>query len=144
MWKDLSLIIDKEEKEGVEEHGRIWSSMVIKANYSFDMSKENPVLTISEEMGFNIEKGTWVKYPELREDFQEVIDGTITQLEEEFDVSGIIWNKELVTTYQNFIDECNKRKDIVDIISKSSSFHEATIEGEQKESILIKDFKKFK
>jgi hypothetical protein len=133
-------MIDKEEKEGVEEHGRIWSSMVIKANYSFDLSKEDPVLTISEEMGFNIEKGTWVKYPDLREDFQEVFDGTLSKLETEFDVSGIIWNKELVTTYQNFIDECNKRKDIVDIISK----HHKEETPEVKESLITKKFKKFR
>jgi hypothetical protein len=66
-------------------------------------------------------------------------------LETEFDVSGIIWNKELVTTYQNFIDECNKRKDIVDIISKHHTWSSGKEETpEVKESLITKKFKKFR
>jgi hypothetical protein len=134
-------MIDKEEKEGVEEHGRIWSSMVIKANYSFDLSQEDPVLTFSDELLFDIDKGTWVKHPDLKEDFQEILDGEISEAEGGIihALFGQVWNKELVTTYQNFIDECNKRKDIVDIISKHK---EET--PEVKESLITKKFKKFK
>lgn len=133
-------MIDKEEKEGVKEHGRIWSSMVIKANYSFDLSQENPVLTISDHLIFDIDKGTWAKHPDLKEDSQEILDGEISEAEASDGLSGLVWNKELVTTYQNFIDECNKRKDIVDIISK----YQKEETPEVKESLITKKFKKFK
>ena len=51
----------------------------------------------------------------------EILDGDINSETEKNlvdELSGTIFNTELVTTYQIFIDECNKRKDIVDIISK--------------------------
>jgi hypothetical protein len=48
--------------------------------------------------------------------------------------ANTIFNKELVTTYQIFIDECNNRKDIVDIMSK-------TITPKVEERLRIKRFK---
>lgn len=117
-------MIDKTEKEGVEEHGRIWSSAVIKFDYKFDLAAENPTLTFSNGLLFDIEKGTWVKNDKVSMDSVEVLDGEINPETEKNladALSGTIWNQELVTTYNVFIDECNKRKDIVDIISKHHS-----------------------
>ena len=141
-------MIDKTEKEGVEEHGRIWSSAVIKFDYKFDLVAENPTLTFSNGLLFDIEKGTWVKNDKVSMDSVEVLDGEINPETEKNladALSGTIWNQELVTTYKTFIDECNKRKDIVDIISKHHSGvakPEETQEPAVAESLITK-FNKF-
>ena len=72
----------------------------------------------------------------------ETLDGEIEKDENLVELlNGVIFNKELVTTYQAFIDEVNKRKDIVDIISK----HESTLQKEPvKEGLIVKKFNKFK
>jgi NAD(P)H-hydrate repair Nnr-like enzyme with NAD(P)H-hydrate epimerase domain len=70
----------------------------------------------------------------------EILDGDINPETEKNLVdglSGTIFNKELVTTYQIFIDECNKRKDIVDIMSKTITPKEVEV----KERLRIKKFK---
>lgn len=137
-------MIDKEEKEGVKEHGRIWSSAVIKFSYKFDLSLENPTFTMSNPLIFDINTGQWVKNEQVDHMSRvETLDGEIDKdeknLTELFD--GVIFNKELVTTYQAFIDEVNKRKDIIDIISK----HEPTLQKEPvQEGLIVKKFNKFK
>ena len=116
--------IAAEGKTELEEHGRIWSSAVIKFDYKFDLAAENPTLTFSNASLFDIEKGTWVKNDDISMDSVEVLDGEINPETEKNladGLAGTIWNQELVTTYNVFIDECNKRKDIVDIISKYHS-----------------------
>jgi hypothetical protein len=120
-------MIDKEEKDGVLEHGRIWSSCVIKFDYKFDLTQENPTLTLSDALLYNIETGKF-EQNELATSMNkvEVIDGDInTESVEESDINqfigGVIFNQNLEITYQQFIDEVNKRKDIIDIISKHSS-----------------------
>ena len=135
-------MLDKQLKDGekIEEHGRIQSSAVIKFNYKFDLSLENPTLTFSNGLLFDIEKGTWVKNEKIDMDKVEILDGDINPETEKnlVDVlSGTIFNKELVTTYQIFIDECNKRKDIVDIMSKTITPKEVEV----KERLRIKKFK---
>ena len=134
---DKELAVDG--KTELEEHGRIWSSGVIKFDYKFDLSLESPTFTISNGLLFDIEKGTWVKSDKVNMDKVEVLDGDINPESEKQLVDallGTIFNKELVTTYQIFIDECNKRKDIVDIISKH---HKEEVEV--KERLRIKKFK---
>ena len=71
-------MIDKEEKEGINEHGRIWSSSVIKFDYNFDLVPENPVFTISNSLLYDIDKGTWVNN-ELAESVNQStpLDGVI-------------------------------------------------------------------
>jgi hypothetical protein len=135
-------MLDKQLKDGekIEEHGRIQSSAVIKFNYKFDLSLENPTLTFSNGLLFDIEKGTWVKNEKIDMDKVEILDGDINPETEKNLVdglSGTIFNKELVTTYQIFIDECNKRKDIVDIMSKTITPKEVEV----KERLRIKKFK---
>jgi len=133
---DKELAVDG--KTELDEHGRIWSSCVIKFDYKYDLSLENPTLTFSNGLLFDIEKGTWVKSDEANMDKVEILDGDITEEEKNLadKLLGTIFNKELVTTYQIFIDECNKRKDIVDIISKH---HKEEVEV--KERLRIKRFK---
>lgn len=137
-------MIDKTEKEGVEEHGRIWSSAVIKFDYKFDLTSENPTLTFSNALLFDIEKGTWVKNEDISMDTVEVLDGEVNPETEKAladELSGTIWNQELVITYKTFIDECNKRTDIVDIISKHHSGvakPETTQEPAVAESLITK------
>lgn len=134
---DKELAVDG--KTELAEHGRIWSSGVIKFDYKFDLSLEIPTFTISNGLLFDIEKGTWVKSDKVNMDKVEILDGDINPETEKQLVDallGTIFNKELVTTYQIFIDECNKRKDIVDIISKH---HKEEVEV--KERLRIKKFK---
>ena len=135
-------MLDKELSDGekIEYHGRIQSSAVIKFNYKFDLSLENPTLTFSNGLLFDIEKGTWVKNEKIDMDQVEILDGDVDSEKEKQlvdGISGTIFNKELVTTYQIFIDECNKRKDIVDIMSKTVT----PKKEEVKESLRIKRFK---
>ena len=135
-------MLDKQLRDGekIEENGRIQSSAVIKFNYKFDLSSENPTLTFSNSLLFDIEKGTWVKNEKIDMDEVEILDGDINPETEKNLVdglSGTIFNKELVTTYQIFIDECNKRKDIVDIMSKTITPKEVEV----KERLRIKKFK---
>ena len=135
-------MLDKQLRDGekIEEHGRIQSSAVIKFNYKFDLSLENPTLTFSNSLLFDTEKGTWVKNEKVDMDKVEILDGDISPETEKNLVeglSGTVFNKELVTTYQIFIDECNKRKDIVDIMSKTITPKEVEV----KERLRIKKFK---
>ena len=135
-------MLDKQLRDGekIEEHGRIQSSAVIKFNYKFDLSLENPTLTFSNSLLFDTEKGTWVKNEKVDMDKVEILDGDISPETEKNLVeglSGTVFNKELVTTYQIFIDECNKRKDIIDIMSKTITPKEVEV----KERLRIKKFK---
>jgi hypothetical protein len=135
-------MLDKQLKDGekMEEHGRLQSSAVIKFNYKFDLSLENPTLTFSNGLLFDIEKGSWIKNEKIDMDNVEILDGVVnpeTEKQLVDQLSGTIFNKELVTTYQIFIDECNKRKDIVDIISKTITPKEVEV----KERLRIKKFK---
>lgn len=135
-------MLDKQLSDGeeMEEHGRIQSSAVIKFDYKFDLSLENPTLTFSNGLLFDIEKGTWMKNEKIDMDQVEILDGDVDSESEKQLVeglSGTVFNKELVTTYQIFIDECNKRKDIVDIMSKTIT----PKKEEVKESLRIKRFK---
>ena len=135
-------MLDKQLSDGeqIEEHGRVQSSAVIKFNYKFDLSLENPTLTMSNGLLFDIEKGTWVKNEKIDMDKVEILDGDVDSKKEKELVdalSGTIFNKELVTTYQIFIDECNKRKDIVDIMSKTITPKEVEV----KERLRIRKFK---
>jgi hypothetical protein len=135
-------MLDKQLRDGekIEEHGRIQSSAVIKFNYKFDLSLENPTLTFSNSLLFDTEKGTWVKNEKVDMDKVEILDGDVDSESEKQLVeglSGTVFNKELVTTYQIFIDECNKRKDIVDIMSKTITPKEVEV----KERLRIKKFK---
>lgn len=135
-------MIDKEEKDGVKEHGRIWSSAVIKFNYKFDLSKDVPTLEISNPLLFNIESGQWVKSDKIDLDKVVELDGINDDdtFAEEF--SGTVFNKPLEVTYQQFIDEVNKRKDIVDIISKHE-FSEKPKEEAKVEKVITR-FNQFK
>ena len=66
----------------------------------------------------------------------EVLDGEVNPKTEKAladALAGTIWNQELVTTYKTFIDECNKRTDIVDIISKH---HSGVAKPETKEPVV--------
>jgi hypothetical protein len=135
-------MLDKQLRDGekIEEHGRIQSSAVIKFNYKFDLSLENPTLIFSNSLLFDTEKGTWVKNEKVDMDKVEILDGDVDSESEKQLVeglSGTVFNKELVTTYQIFIDECNKRKDIVDIMSKTITPKEVEV----KERLRIKKFK---
>jgi len=119
-------MLDKEEKEGIQEHGRIWSSSVIKFDYKFDLAPENPVFTISNSLLYDIDKGTWVNN-ELADSVNQntPLDGVIDEehekeLQDFF--NGAIWNQDLLITYQNFIDECNKRQDMLKIITTHHKF----------------------
>jgi len=113
-------MVDKEEKEGVEKHGRIQSSAVIKFNYKFDLSKDVPTLEMSNALLFNIETGKWEKNEDASKMNQiEEIDGKYQKSEEaglEELFGAVVFNKELETTYQKFIDELNKRDDTKEII----------------------------
>jgi hypothetical protein len=138
--------IAAEGKTELEEHGRIWSSAVIKFDYKFDLSQENPTLTFSNGLLFDIEKGTWVKNEKLSMDSVETLDGEINPETEKSladALSGTIWNQELVIPYKTFIDECNKRKDMVDIISKHHSGVEKPEETKEVAESLITKFNKF-
>jgi hypothetical protein len=136
--------IAAEGKTELEEHGRIWSSAVIKFDYKFDLAAENPTITFSNALLFDIEKGTWVKNVDTEMNSSEVLDGEVNAETEKAladGLAGTIWNQELVTTYKTFIDECNKRKDIVDIISKHHSGvakPETTQEPAVAESVITK------
>jgi len=136
--------IAAEGKTELEEHGRIWSSAVIKFDYKFDLASENPTLTFSNALLFDIEKGTWVKNEDIKIDTVEILDGEVNPETEKAladSLAGTVWNQELVTTYKTFIDECNKRKDIVDIISKHHSGvakPETTQEPTVAESVITK------
>jgi len=136
--------ISAEGKTELEEHGRIWSSAVIKFDYKFDLAAENPTLTFSNALLFDIEKGTWVKNEDIKIDTVEILDGEVNPETEKAladSLAGTVWNQELVTTYKTFIDECNKRKDIVDIISKHHSGvakPEETQEPAVAESVITK------
>jgi hypothetical protein len=137
--------ISAEGKTELEEHGRIWSSAVIKFDYKFDLAAENPTLTFSNALLFDIEKGTWVKNEDIKIDTVEILDGEVNPETEKAladSLAGTVWNQELVTTYKTFIDECNKRKDIVDIIFKHHSGvakpEEATQEPAVTESVITK------
>ena len=119
-------MLDKEEKEGIREHGRIWSSSVIKFDYKFDLVPENPVFIISNSLLYDIDKGSWVN-DELADSVNQntPLDGVIDdehekELQDFF--NGIIWNQDLLITYQNFIDECNKRQDMLKIITTHHKF----------------------
>jgi len=109
-------MLDKEEKEGIQKHGRIQSSAVIKFNYKFDLSKDVPTLEMSNAVLFNIETGNWEKNEKV-ENMNKIheIDG---EYEDDLDdlFGSVVFNTELVTTYQNFIDELNKRDDTKEII----------------------------
>lgn len=132
-------MIDKTEKEGVEEHGRIWSSAVIKFNYRFDLSKDIPTFTTSDSLIFNIENGIWEKNERIESiNGTEELDGDIESAEKELveHFMGIIWNQDLLITYQKFIEECNKRKDVIDIISKHYSMNKSNDKEKIKEGII--------
>jgi len=126
-------MLDKEEKEGIQEHGRIWSSSVIKFDYSFDLAPENPVFTISNSLLYDIDKGTWVNN-ELAESVNQTspLDGIIDD-EHEKELQDIIWNQDLLITYQNFIDECNKRQDIIKIITTHHKFSQPQASPQEKD-----------
>jgi hypothetical protein len=136
--------IAAEGKTELEEHGRIWSSAVIKFDYKFDLAAENPTLTFSNGLLFDIEKGTWVKNDKVSMGSVEVLDGEVNPETEKNladALSGTVWNQELVTPYKTFIDECNKRADIVDIISKHHSGVEKPAETQEPvvaESLITK------
>lgn len=129
-------MIDKEEKDGVQEHGRIWSSAVIKFSYKFDLSKDVPTLEISNPLLFNIENGQWAKSNKINWSDEVVeLDGLVDDDAFAKEFSGTVFNQPLEVTYQQFIDEVNKRKDIVDIISKH--FAEQPKEEESKEEVKV-------
>lgn len=128
-------MLDKEEKEGIRKQGRIQSSAVIKFNYKFDLSKDIPTLEIKDASLFNIENGKW-EISDRIEDLNKIeeLDG---EIDEELVFSGVIFNKDLVTTYQNFVDELNKRDDTREIIE--DRFKDVVTERK-----TIKSFKRFK
>lgn len=131
-------MLDKAEKEGIKEHGRIQSSAVIKFNYKFDLSKDIPTFEVKDASLFNIETGKF-ELSDRIDDMNTVteLDGEIN--EEYWEENGTIFNKDLVTTYQNFIDELNKRTDLKEIIKDRFQDQDVVTEGK-----LIKSFKKFK
>jgi hypothetical protein len=133
-------MLDKEEKEGVQKHGRIQSSAVIKFNYKFDLSKDVPTFELKDATLFNIETGKFDVSDKVRGmNGVEELDGEVTdELFSEY-FGGAIFNKDLVTTYQNFVDELNKRSDLKEIIE--DRFKDATVVAESK---TIKSFKRFK
>jgi hypothetical protein len=132
-------MLDKEEKEGVQKHGRIQSSAVIKFNYKFDLSKDVPTFELKDATLFNIETGKFEVSDKVRGmNGVEELDGEVTdELFSEY-FGGAIFNKELVTTYQNFVDELNKRDDLKEIIQ--DRFKDVVVT----ESKTIKSFKRFK
>ena len=108
-------MIDKEERL-ISKHGRIQSSAVIKFNYKFNLSKDVPTLEMSNTLMFNIETGKWEKNADI-EHMNRIddLDGEYeANLEEDF--GGVVFNTELETTYQKFIDEINKRDDVKEIL----------------------------
>lgn len=110
-------MLDKEEKEGIEKHGRIQSSAVIKFNYKFDLSKDVPTFELKDTVLFNIESGKWEANDRVRVmDTVEELDGEVTEKSFVEYFGGAVFNKDLVTTYQNFVDELNKRSDTKEII----------------------------
>jgi hypothetical protein len=133
-------MLDKEEKEGVQKHGRIQSSAVIKFNYKFDLSKDVPTFELKDATLFNIETGKFDVSDKVRGmNGVEELDGEVTdELFSEY-FGGAIFNQDLVTTYQNFVDELNKREDLKEIIE--DRFKDATVVAESK---TIKSFKRFK
>jgi hypothetical protein len=137
-------MIDKEEKDGVQEHGRIWSSAVIKFNYKFNLSEEVPTLELSNPLLFNIESGQWVKSNKVNWNDEVVkLDGLVDDDAFAKEFSGTIFNQPLEVTYQQFIDEVNKRKDIVDIISNHLKEENPTEEQPKEEVKVEKVITKF-
>lgn len=132
-------MLDKEEKEGIQKHGRIQSSAVIKFNYKFDLSKDVPTFELKDATIFNIETGKFEASNKVGVmNTVEELDGEVN--EEVFSkyFGGAIFNQDLVTTYQNFIDELNKRTDVKEIIE--DRFKDVVVT----ESRNIKSFKNFK
>lgn len=110
-------MLDKEEKEGIEKHGRIQSSAVIKFNYKFDLSKDVPTFELKDAVLFNIESGKWEANDKVEfMNTVEELDGEVTEKAFAEYFGGVVFNKDLVTTYQNFVDELNKRSDAKEII----------------------------
>lgn len=127
-------MLDKEEKEGIKKQGRIQSSAVIKFNYKFDLSKDIPTFEVKDATLFNIETGKFEVSDKVNVmNTVEELDGEVN----EKDFGGVVFNKDLVTTYQNFIDELNKRSDTKEIIE--DRFKEVVTESK-----FIKSFKNFK
>jgi hypothetical protein len=135
-------MLDKEEKEGIQKHGRIQSSAVIKFNYKFDLSKEVPSFELKDATLFNIETGKFEISDKVRGmNGVEELDGEVTdELFSEY-FGGSVFNQDLVTTYQNFIDELNKRTDTKEIIEDRFADQIAASTNESKN---IKSFKRFK
>ena len=132
-------MLDKEEKEGIQKHGRIQSSAVIKFNYKFDLSKDVPTFELKDATIFNIETGKFESSNKVGVmNTVEELDGEITDEVFTKYFGGAIFNQDLVTTYQNFIDELNKRTDVKEIIEER--FKDVVVT----ESRNVKSFKNFK
>lgn len=132
-------MLDKEEKEGIEKHGRIQSSAVIKFNYKFDLSKDVPTFELKDASLFNIESGKWEASDRVGVmNSVEELDGEVTEKAFVEYFGGAVFNKDLVTTYQNFVDELNKRSDTKEIIE--DRFKESKEEVNER----IKTFSNFK
>lgn len=110
-------MLDKAEKEGIKKTGRIQSSAVIKFNYKFDLSKDVPTIEIKDTTLFNIETGKFEPNDKVSSmNKVEELDGEIDDKTFDEQFGSAVFNEDLVTTYQNFIDELNKRSDIKEII----------------------------
>jgi hypothetical protein len=132
-------MLDKEEKEGIQKHGRIQSSAVIKFNYKFDLSKDVPTFELKDATIFNIETGKFEASNKVNVmNTVEELDGEVNDEVFSKYFGGAIFNQDLVTTYQNFIDELNKRTDVKEIIE--DRFKDVAVT----ESRNIKSFKNFK
>ena len=125
-------MLDKLKREEVP--NKIQSSAVIKFNYKFDLSKDVPTLEIKDATLFNIETGKFEVSDKVNTNPEE--EEWDDKWEEEIGY-GFVTNKDLVTTYQNFIDELNKRSDLKEIIE--DRFKEVVTESK-----VIKSFKNFK
>lgn len=131
-------MLDKEEKEGIQKHGRIQSSAVIRFNYEFDLSKDVPTFELKDASLFNIETGEFEVVDKVSAMNKiEELDGELSEEAFSKHFGAAIFNKDLITTYQNFIDELNKRSDTKEIIE--DRFKEAVTESK-----TIKSFKNFK
>jgi len=98
----------------ITENGRVQSSAVIKFNYKFDLSKDVPTFEVKDASLFNIETGKFEPNDRISnlnkvEDFNDENTDDFIKLKD-------IYNKDLTITYQNFVDECNKRPDVLEII----------------------------
>lgn len=116
--------------KGIHEHGQIQSSAVIKFNYKFDLSKDVPTFEVKDASLFNIETGKFEPNDRISHinKVEELYDENNPAGESQaprdlpfitgYDpkVSDLIINKDLTITYQNFVDECNKRPDVLEII----------------------------